>query len=234
MPSRGLRQSCAEQCAELDRNAANQLHEAIVTESASDKELMQKIRGGNEEALGRAFTEFGDRLRRIVRFRLDYRLAGRVAESDVIQETYLAAAKRLDHLENYQEMPLFLWLRLLVSQKLTDLHRVHLKAEKRDVRREVALMTGPSAHTSVAIAANLIGAKTGASALLEKAEQIEELEKVLNKMDETDREVIALRHFEELSNIETARVLDIAPTAASKRYVRAMARLAELMSEFQA
>lgn len=196
--------------------------------------LMNKIRQGSEEALGEAFTQYNDRLRRIVRFRLDYRLAGRVSESDVIQETYIAAAKRVEHLENYQDMTPFLWLRLLVAQKLTDLHRVHLQAEKRDVRREVALLAGPSAHTSVAMAANLIGAKTGASSLLEKAEQIEKLENTLNEMDDMDREVIALRHFEELSNIETAKVLNIEPAAASKRYVRAMGRLAELMAAFNA
>lgn len=203
-----------------------------MSEVEPDQLLMDRIRSGSEEALGEAFTLYNERLRRVIRFRLDYRLAGRVSESDVIQETFIAAAKRVGQLEKYEEMPPFLWLRLLVAQKLTDLHRVHLQAEKRDVRREVALTAGPSPHTSVAIAANLVGAKTGASSLLEKAEQIERLETTLNEMDEVDREVIALRHFEELSNIETAKVLDIEPAAASKRYIRAMGRLAELMAGF--
>lgn len=86
----------------------------------------------------------------------------------------------------------------------------------------------------MAIAAQLVGPMTAVSEVVARAERIEKLEATLNQMDAIDREVIALRHFEELSNIETANVLEIEPAAASKRYVRAMARLGELMAEFNA
>lgn len=192
------------------------------------------MKAGNAEGLAAVFSEYRERLRRIVRFRLDYRLAGRVSESDVLQETYLAAAKRLEHFSKQADMPAFLWLRLLVGQQLVDLNRQHLQAEMRDVRKEVAFpAAGPSAHTSIAIAAQLVGKMTAVSEIVARAERIERLELTLNQMDDMDREVIALRHFEELSNIETAKVLAIEPAAASKRYVRAMARLAELMSDFE-
>ncbi len=198
-------------------------------------ELVHRMRGGNEEALAAVFSHYRDRLRRIVQFRLDYRLAGRVSDSDVLQETYIAAAKKLKHFSRQQEMPAFLWLRLLVGQQLIDLHRQHLRAEKRDVRKEVSLQWSvPSPQTSIAIAAQLAGPNTAVSEVVARAERIERLESVLNRMDPIDREVIALRHFEELSNTETARVLDIEPAAASKRYVRAMSRLGELMAEFNA
>ncbi|MFK8111152.1 MAG: sigma-70 family RNA polymerase sigma factor [Rubripirellula sp.] len=196
-------------------------------------ELLTAMRDGDEEALATVFSHYRERLRRIVRFRLDYRLASRISDSDVLQETFIAAAKRLGHYSKQTEMSAFLWFRLLIGQQLIDLHRQHLQAEMRDVRKEVALQqTGPSPHTSMAIAAHLVGKMTAVSEIVQRAERIEKLEATLNQMDDIDREVIALRHFEELSNVETARVLGIETAAASKRYVRAMAKLGELMKEF--
>jgi RNA polymerase sigma-70 factor (subfamily 1) len=198
-------------------------------------ELTARMRAGSEEALAEVFSHYRERLRRIISFRLDHRVAGRVSDSDVLQETYIAAAKRLNHFSKHQEMPAFLWLRLLVGQQLTDLHRQHLQAEMRDVRREVSLQpSAPSPHTSMAIAAKLVGQMTAVSEIVARAERIERLEATLNQMDPIDREVIALRHFEELSNVETAKVLGIERAAASKRYIRAMSRLSELMAEFNA
>lgn len=195
------------------------------------EQLVANMRGGSEDALAEVFSHYRERLRRIIRFRLDYRIAGRVSDSDVLQETFVAACKRLDHFGDRQQMPPFLWLRLLIGQQLVDLHRQHLQAGMRDARKEVSLQhNGPSPHTSMAIAAQLVGRATGVSELVSRAEQIERLESTLNEMDSMDREVIALRHFEELSNHETAKVLGIEPAAASKRYVRAMTRLGELMA----
>lgn len=202
-------------------------------DSDDEQQFGSAMRAGDAAALGEAFERYRDRLRRIVRFRLDYRLAGRISESDVLQEVYIAAAKRLEYF-GQNDMSPFLWLRLMVGQQLIDLHRQHLQAGKRDARREVSLDAGaPSPHTSVAIAAQLVGQRTAVSEILDRQEQIDKLEGTLNQMDEIDREVIALRHFEELSNVEAASVLGIEPAAASKRYVRAMARLAKLMADWQ-
>lgn len=196
--------------------------------------LVGAMRSGDAEALAAVFSHYRERLRRIVRFRLDYRMASRVSESDVLQETFLAAIKRLEHFASRPELPPFLWLRLLIAQQLVDLQRQHLHAGIRDARKEVSLQQQMSAaHTSLAIAARLVANATGASELVRRAEQIERLETKLNELDATDREVIALRHFEELSNQETASVLGIQPAAASKRYVRAMARLSEMMLELR-
>jgi RNA polymerase sigma-70 factor (ECF subfamily) len=208
-----------------------------MTDVAADiaDELLAKMRGGSEEALAAVFSHYRERLRRIVQFRIDYRIAGRVSDSDVLQEAYIAAAKRLEHFSKQPQMPAFLWLRLLIGQQLIDLHRQHLQAEMRDVRKEVSLQqNAPSPHTSMAIAAQLAGPMTAVSEVVARAERIERLEATLNQMDPIDREVIALRHFEELSNVETAKVLGIEQPAASKRYLRAMAKLGELMAEFNA
>ncbi len=207
---------------------------------ASPRELpettVQRMRQGDQDALAEAFSQYRERLKQIIRFRLDYRLAGRFSESDVLQETFIAAARRLPHFEKQPEMKPFLWLRLVAAQELVDLHRKHVGAGKRDVRREVSLSGPPAltAHTSVALAAQLVGGLPTPSQVAVKAERINRLEATLSKMDEMDREVIALRHFEELSNLESAEVLQIEPSAASKRYLRAMKRLSELMADFKA
>ncbi|MFN3193945.1 MAG: sigma-70 family RNA polymerase sigma factor [Aureliella sp.] len=193
-------------------------------------DLLTAMRMGDSEALGNVFSTYRERLRKIVRFRMDHRLGGRLSESDVLQEAYIAAAQRLEHFAQYDDMSPFLWLRLVLGQKLTDLHREHLLVAKRNADREIRMPSNPvSGETSFAIAAHLVGQMTAASELVSRAEQIERLEGKLNEMDPIDREVIALRHFEELSNGETAKILGIETSAASKRYLRAMSRLAELM-----
>ncbi|MDG2223760.1 MAG: sigma-70 family RNA polymerase sigma factor [Rubripirellula sp.] len=197
-------------------------------------EIVERMRGGDPQALADVFSHFRQQLERIVRFRLDYRLAARVSDSDVMQETFIAAAKRLDHFSNHPEMPPFLWLRLIVGQQLIDLHRRHFKTEMRDIRKEVSLQQTISPNTSLALAAKLAGPMISMSEIVAQAERIERLETVLNEMDPIDREVIALRHFEELSNLDTAQVLGIKPSASSKRYLRAMTRLGELMKQFHA
>ena len=193
-------------------------------------EIAAALQTDREEALAKYFFAVENRLKRIVNFRLDYRLSGRVSESDVIQETFVRAAKRIDSFLDKEDMPFFVWLRLEVNQKLHEIHRHHFGAEKRDIRKEMKLGSHrDSGRTSMALAAHIVAQMTSPSRLIERAEQIAILEKTLNEMNELDREVIALRHFEELSNIETARILNIEPAAASKRYLRALKRLREIM-----
>ena len=128
------------------------------------------------------------------------------------------------------EMPFYLWLRLTTGQRLMRLHRQHLGAAMRDAGREVSLHRGalPQA-SSVSLAAQLLGRMTSASKAVERAEIQLQLQAALNGMDEMDREIIALRHFEELSNVEAAQVLGLEPSAASKRYIRALKRLQEIL-----
>jgi len=193
-------------------------------------EIVAALQVDREEALAKYFFAVEARLKRIVNFRLDYRLGGRVSESDVIQETYVRAAKRIDSFLDKDDMPFFVWLRLEVSQKLNEIHRHHFGAAKRDVRKEVNLRGNKdSGKTSMALAAHIVAQLTSPSRLMQRAEQIAALEQTLAEMNELDREVIALRNFEELSNLETAKALGIEPAAASKRYLRALKRLREIM-----
>lgn len=201
----------------------------MATELPEQSEIIERLTRDRDEALAHFFSLVHERLKRIVNFRLDYRLNGRISESDVIQDTFVRASQRLDSFLEKPDMPFFVWLRLEVQQQLVDIHRHHFGAEKRDIRKEVAMVKPRSGQTSLALAAHLVAQITSVSQLFERAEQIARVEKSLDEMNELDREVIALRHFEELSNIETAEVLGIQPAAASKRYLRALKRLREIM-----
>ena len=186
---------------------------------------------GDRAAWGAVLAGHRDRLRRMVALRLDRRLQGRIDPSDVIQDASLEAARRLpEYLREAAPMPLFLWLRFLTAQALQALHRRHLGAQARDADREISIGGGriPQA-TSAALAAQLLGHDTRASEAAIRAERKLRLEEALNSMDPLDREVLALRHFEQLSNAECARVLGLSESAATKRYIRALRRLKEIL-----
>lgn len=183
------------------------------------------------EALTALFVRSRDRLKRMVRLRLDRRLLGRVDPSDVVQEAYLDIVQRAEEYLADPKMPPFLWLRFLTSQKLVLMHRRHLGAQLRDAGREISLHRGalPQA-TSASLAHQLLGRLTSASQAAVRAELQTRLQVVLNGMDPLDREVLALRHFEELSNAETAEVLGLQKAAASNRYIRALKRLRDILA----
>src|SRR5262249_48261176 len=125
----------------------------------------------------------------------------------------------------------YLWLRALTGQRLVDLHRRHLGAEMRDAGREVSLHRGalPTASSASLAQQLLAGLTSPAQAALRAGVQLR-LQEALNSMDPVDREVLVLRHFEELSNVEAAEVLGIATAAASKRYIRALRRLKAILN----
>lgn len=187
---------------------------------------LDRIRAGDRVALAAAFGSYRERLQRAARFRLDPRLRGRVDPEDLLQEAYLNAEQRCRHLEGDTELSLFVWLRLILMQTLVDVHRRHLGARQRDAGREVARHApAPGASTSHSLVAGLIGDWTSPSMALQRAERAEQLRTALEQMDGIDCEVVALRHFEELSNREVAAVLGIEQKAASIRYIRALRRL---------
>ena len=189
-------------------------------------ELVPRAAGGDEEALAELFSCYRGRLRQMIRLRLDRRLQGRVDPSDVLQDAYIDMAEKLPDYAGRAAIPFFVWLRMVVGERLLRIHRYHLGAAMRDATREIALHRGafPEA-SSASLAAQLLGQITSASRATRRAEMKLILQDVLNAMDPIDREVIALRHFEELRNDEVAAALGLTKAAASKRYVRAMLRL---------
>jgi RNA polymerase sigma-70 factor (ECF subfamily) len=192
--------------------------------------LLRRALAGEQAALAELFTRYRKRLRQMVQLRLDRRLQGRIDPSDVLQEAYLDVVRELPSYRAQPTMPFFLWLRLLTGQRLMRIHRQHLEAAMRDAGREISLYHGalPQA-SSLSLAAGLLGRYTSASRVALRAEMQVQLQTALNGMDPLDREVITLRHFEELSNNEAAQVLGLSKAAASNRYVRALARLQAIL-----
>jgi RNA polymerase sigma-70 factor, ECF subfamily len=194
--------------------------------------LFRRALAGDESALASLFDGHRERLRRMIRLRLDRRLSGRVDSSDVLQEAYLEVRKRIaEYARDTAALPFPLWLRLMAGQKLTDIHRFHLGTQMRDAGQEVSLHRGPFPQaSSISLAAQLLGRLTSASKAAIRAEHKLIVQEALNGMDPIDREVLTLRHFEHLSNDETALVLGLSKSAASNRYIRALKRLKEILS----
>ena len=192
----------------------------MVNDDAGEREadLERRLRGGEDAAIGPLFESFRDRLRRMVQFRIDPRLVGRIDPEDVLQETFLEAEKRLSAYRG-DDKPFVVWIRLIAQQTMVDLHRKHLGAKMRTAGREVR------APESGTLSGLFVGHITSPSHAMMREEARMKIEAALQEMDEIDREVLMLRHFEDLSNKEAALVLGIQENAASNRYVRALGRL---------
>jgi RNA polymerase sigma-70 factor (ECF subfamily) len=202
-----------------------------MTSPPPDEALLAQLRSSGGEALAEFFASQRMALRRMVCWRLDPRLNGRLDPSDVLQEVYLDAAKRLpDYLDRPALSPA-LWLRQLTGRRLIELHRQHLGARMRSAGQEVSLDQPAWAWASAgSLASQLIGHLTSPSQAAARAETAARLTRALEQMDEVDREVLVLRHFDELSNNEVAELLGLQKAAASNRYVRALKRLKEVLA----
>ena len=193
--------------------------------------LIERARRGDQQALNEIFTRHRARLRRMVEMRLDWRLHARLDASDVIQDAFVDAAERLEDYLREPALPLFLWLRLIVGERLTRLHRHHLGVKMRDAGREISLYREAlPAASSAALAAQLLGKHTSPTHAAVRAERMLRLQEAINALDPLDREVLSLRHFEELTRAETAKILGIEESAAAKRYLRALKRLKDVLA----
>src|SRR5205823_7032770 len=180
---------------------------AMSADTRTSEDLLDAARNGDEGALAVLVERHRDRLERLVRLRLDRRLQGRVDPADVVQDAYLAVRGKFPQYSAEPQLPFFLWLRLEVGQKLVDVHRFHLGTQMRDAGQEVSLHCGALPPvTSLSLAEQLLGKLTTASKAAMRAELKIRVQEALNSMDGHDREVLILRHFEELSNAEAAQV----------------------------
>jgi RNA polymerase sigma-70 factor (ECF subfamily) len=205
------------------------------TTSTSDPdpsdELLRRAGAGDQHALAELFDRYRDRLRRMVRLRMDRRLQGRVDPSDVLQEAQVEILRRATAYAADPRLPPFLWIRFITGQRLMALHRHHLGARLRSAGQEIALHHGPMPQaTSASLAEMLLGHLTSPTQAAQRAEVRLLLQEAINGMDPLDREVLTLRHFEELSNAEVAQLLGLSKTAASNRYIRALERLRESLA----
>src|SRR5580658_2446542 len=204
----------------------------LAQEPDESKALLQRAADGDAQAVQELLARHRDRLKRMVHLRLSRRLQGRVDDSDVVQEAFLSISGRLHEYTADPKLPFYLWLRHITGLKLAEIHRRHLGTQLRDADCEVTLHRGglPEAD-SMSLAAHLLGQLTTPSQAAIKAETRLIVQEALNNMDPIDREVLALKHFEQLSTSEIAEVLGLSKAGAGSRYLRALKRLKEQLSQ---
>ena len=206
---------------------------AFMTENSDElRKLLDSVLAGDGEALASVFSIYRDRLRRMVELRMDVRLRGRVSPSDILQESYLGALQRLPHYQASSDVPIFVWLRSVTMQRLIDVHRRHVGGQARDARREIRLGDVEALEAGSGHIAELFANNTSPSLAARRGEIMALVRDALEQLDPIDREVLVLRHFEQMSNHEAAASLCIKPAAASKRYVRAVERLRSVLEQF--
>jgi len=194
--------------------------------------MLRSAAEGERSALDELFENYRGRLRAMVQLRLNRRLQARIDPSDVVQDAYLQAVKRLDDYLKQPQLPPYLWLRHLTGKQLLAVHRHHLGTHMRDATREISIGQSslPDAD-STAMAIPIIDQASTPSREAIRAEEITRLQAALDRMNPADREIIALRHFEGLSNAETAHVLGLNPSAASSRFFRALKRFGAVLRQ---
>jgi RNA polymerase sigma-70 factor (ECF subfamily) len=203
-----------------------------MTTPARTTELLARLREGAGDAVGELFELHRDRLWRMLFIRLDKRLARRVSPDDILQEAFLDVSNRIDEYLERPAVPFYVWLRFLTLQRLRMIQRTHLGARMRSVSKEVYPGgDGLALASSDSIAGQLVSHLTSPSQAAIRRELRDRLRAALDEMEPLDREVLALRHFEELSNTEVAEILGISKDAASKRHVRALIRLKGILTD---
>lgn len=177
--------------------------------------------------LAELWLEHRERIARLLVLRMPVVLQRRIGIDDLLQETYLACGKRLEFLKAEPEVPMYAKLRRLALQTLADMERRHLAAGKRDAMREYA----PEDASMMDAWAQFADSISSPRSHMERVERQQQIRLLLTQLSPADREILELRHFEELSNGECAAVLGIEVKAASIRYVRAVKRFRELIEK---
>jgi RNA polymerase sigma-70 factor (ECF subfamily) len=190
--------------------------------------LVGRIAAGDADAVGLLLARHRARLRHMVKVRLDDRVAARVDPSDVVQEALFDAARRLPDYALAPPLPFYPWLRQIVWDRLADLHKRHLRVQKRSVPREEPLLA-LSDRSAIELARRLIDPRPGPSGQLLRREQRQRVQAAVARLDEADREILVLRHLEQMPVAEIAALMNISEGAVKMRRLRAVERLRELL-----
>jgi RNA polymerase sigma-70 factor (ECF subfamily) len=198
-----------------------------MVEESNDKSELEQLKAEGNNALARIYASYQERLERIVVFRMDPRIRRRIDAADVLQEAYLEMDRRLPNYVADPKVSVLIWMRQRVLQKLIDMQREQFR-DKRDINKEQQPAANwNSGNTSLSVNAFLAASITSPSQFLIRNEDVLQLQSAMDSLSEIDREVIALRHFEQLTNQQVAEVLSLSTTAASNRYIRALTRLSD-------
>ena len=200
--------------------------------SEVDESHLKLLRETGSAAAAELFEQEREKLMRFVMHRMDQRLLTRIDFEDVLQEAQIVIVKRYEDWVANPAVPIFIWMRSLTGQVLIDLHRKHLHMKIRDINREVSLEKRLPFQSSANGLQQLLAASgTSPSMAAIRDEEAQRLQRALERLSDLDREILVLRHLEQLRNSEVAQILGIDKSAATKRYVRALAKLGALINQ---
>jgi RNA polymerase sigma-70 factor, ECF subfamily len=203
----------------------------VTTQDPEIEELVDRAAGGDALARQELLVRHQARLRQMITVRMDSRLSARLDPSDVVQEVFADACRKLpDYLEQ-RPLPFYPWLRQLAWERLVKLHQRHIKAQKRSTTREQRFDIALSDKSALALANRLLASESSPSRQAMHAELRHRVRVALAQLAERDREVLVMRYLEQLSTREIAAVLGIAEGAVKTRHLRALQRLRGLLGE---
>jgi RNA polymerase sigma-70 factor (ECF subfamily) len=195
------------------------------------RDLLDRVAGADPSAEGRLWERHREPLRRMIGLRLDRAVGRRLDASDVVQEVLLKASGRLADYLKSPGMPFHLWLRQIAQDQVIDAHRRHRVAGSRSVDREASTAATFADRSSIELAAGLRDPSPTPAAAALRLELERRFREAIDRLDDLDREVILLRHFEQLTNVEAARALGLSEPAAGMRHLRALRRLRAILGE---
>ncbi|MEO1615187.1 MAG: sigma-70 family RNA polymerase sigma factor [Planctomycetota bacterium] len=206
------------------------MSKSIWARDEQTEDLLSAAKGGDDDAINRLLEKHRAPIRRLVELRLDRKVQRRVDVSDVVQDVMIEASGRLDKYLSDPSMAFHLWLRQIAWDRIIDTYRRHRVSAKRNMDREqpMAAPAGPDQST-LELAIQLCDPALTPAAAATQREIAEKVEQAIEQMNDQDREIILMRHYEHLSNLEIAEVLGLNPPAASMRYLRAVRRLREML-----
>ncbi len=193
--------------------------------------LLAQVAQGQAHARSLLLLRHRERLARLVACRLDRRLAARVDPSDVVQEVLAEADRKLERFLQERPLPFYPWLRRLALEQLALLHRRHVRTAKRTVQREAPGILHLPEESAAELAERLATSATSPTQAAIRAELRQRIRHALAALPDRDREVLILRHLEELSVAQSAEVLGISEGAVKVRHLRALARIRDLLDE---
>lgn len=194
--------------------------------ASQSKRAWDRLRAGDKTALAELFGQYRPQLRRLVELRIAGPLTSRVDPSDILQETFMDASRKIDGYVRDPRVTLFVWLRGLTLDRMAKVQRQHLGVQSRAVSRELRLPE----ESSLALGRRLLAGGPTPSRVVEREELRRQVTAALRQLHDRDREVLVMRHFEGMNNAQVAEALEISPSAATMRHGRALKRLKDILT----
>ena len=194
-------------------------------------ELLRRVAAGDAHARSQLLARHRQRLRHMIEVRLDRRLRPRIDPSDIVQDALTEAAQKLSDYARRRPLPFYPWLRRLAWERLLQVHRRHVRAQRRSVRREDFGGLPLPEDSAGDLAERLAARGSSPSERLRHSEQRQRVQQALARLGAADREVLVLRYLEDLNTAEIAAVLELTESAVKMRQLRALQRLRDLLDD---